>query len=143
MFYSMLADVIVVIHVAYVGFVIVGQLLIVGGALLRWQWVRNFWFRVCHLVAILIVAYEALAGIVCPLTVWEDELRRMAGQTVEEGSFIGRFMHSILFYDLEPWIFTVCYVAFALLVLGTFVLVPPRWRRRQEISDRAASQVSA
>jgi len=126
--YALLADVVVAVHVAYVAFVIVGQLVILAGIALRWPWVRNLWFRLAHVAAIVIVALEAVFGVECPLTVWERNLRAWAGQGVVEGTFIGRFLHNLLFYRAEPWIFTACYVAFALLVVATLVLVPPRWR---------------
>src|SRR4029079_7904709 len=56
--YRLLADLIVAIHAAYVAFVVVGLLLILIGLACGWKWVRNWWFRVAHLVAILIVAAE-------------------------------------------------------------------------------------
>lgn len=130
--YTYLADGVVAFHVAYVSFVIVGQLAVVIGAIFKWGWVRNLWFRLAHLLSILIVAFEAIFGIACPLTVWEDQLRQSAGQDVSEGTFIGRFMHDILFYDCNPNIFTAIYITFALLVLATFVFAPPRRRRRPQ-----------
>ena len=60
---EMLADLIVVFHAAYVSFVVFGLVAILIGAVLRWRWVRNFWFRVIHLTAIGIVVAEALFGI--------------------------------------------------------------------------------
>jgi hypothetical protein len=128
MYYAWLADCIVAIHVAYVSFVLAGQAAILIGAPLRWRWVRNRAFRVLHLVAIAVVAMEALLGIPCPLTVWESKLRRLAGQQAAEGTFIGRWLHDLLFFDLPPWVFTTAYVSFALLVLVTLIAVPPRWR---------------
>jgi hypothetical protein len=130
MWYSFLADVTVGAHLAYVLFVILGQLVIVVGVLCKWGWVRNLWFRVLHLLAIVFVAFEAIIDMECPMTVWERELRAAAGQEVNEGSFIGRLMHDLLFYEGPPWVFTTCYIAFALLVLATFVLAPPRWRKQ-------------
>jgi hypothetical protein len=130
MFYALSADVIVAVHVIYVAFVILGELAILVGALLHWNWVRNRWLRLMHLAAILIVAGEALLHIDCPLTVWENQLRQLAGQTVADGTFIGRCMHGLLFYQLPPWVFTTSYVTFAGLVLTTLLLAPPRWRRR-------------
>ena len=76
MFYALLADLIVAMHFVYLGVAIGGQLLILVGILARWQWIRNFWFRLTHLVAISIVAFEAIMNIPCPLTVWEEQLRR-------------------------------------------------------------------
>jgi hypothetical protein len=73
--YSHLADVIVVIHAAYVGYVIVGVVLILLGLLYRWNWIRNPWFRWSHFAMIGVVAAEAVLGIMCPLTRWENQLR--------------------------------------------------------------------
>jgi hypothetical protein len=103
--------------------------LILVGAALQWSWIRNFWLRVIHLGAIGIVALEALIGMACPLTVWEDWFRRHAGQTVTEGSFVGRCLHNVIFLDCPPWFFTVLHVGFALLVLATFIVIPPRLMR--------------
>ena len=72
----------VAIHVGYVGYVVLGQLLIWVGWALGWKWVRNFWFRATHLLAIAVVAYEELMDIRCPLTVWEEHFRELAGQPV-------------------------------------------------------------
>lgn len=135
MIYTLLADLIVAVHVVYVAYVLLGELAILIGMAFRWTWVRNGWFRLTHLAAILIVAFEAMADITCPLTVWEDKLRVMAGQTVTEGTFIGRFMHDLLFYDGPPWVFTAAYIGFAALVLTTLVFAPPR--RRQVVAAPA------
>jgi hypothetical protein len=126
----MLADLIVVIHLAYVSFVVFGLLAILVGALLGWSWVRNIWFRVIHLTAIGIVVAEALAGVPCPLTIWEKQLRNIAGQTGYTGDFIGYWAHQFLFYRADPWVFTVGYAVFGLLVLAAFVLAPPRRSKR-------------
>ena len=118
----MLADTIVVVHFLIVLFVLAGVPLVYAGAALHWAWVRRWPWRVLHLGAILFVASESLLGIACPLTVWEDDLR---GQRSTHG-FIERWVDGILFYDAPPWVFTVAYVAFAVLVLVTWVVVPPQ-----------------
>jgi hypothetical protein len=129
---SFLADCLVAVHFAYVAFVVFGQLAILIGWACGWEWVRNRWFRLAHLAAITIVALEALFGIDCPLTVWEDALRQRAGQTVTGGSFVGRWLHEAIFYDFDPRIIYSLHVGFAVLVFMTFLFVPPHWRRRTE-----------
>jgi polyferredoxin len=126
--YSGLADVVVVMHASYVAFVIFGELAILVGILLRWNWIRNPTFRILHLAAIGVVVFESWSGITCPLTTWEDWLRTRAGQTVEEGDFIGRWAHHALFYQADPRTFTVIYSAFGALVVLSLILSPPRWR---------------
>ena len=125
--YSALADLVVVLHAAYALFLVVGLVLILAGMLFRWRWTRNFWFRVVHLVMIAVVVFEAAAGLVCPLTSLEWQLRRAAGETVEEGAFIARWAHELLFIEAAPWAFTVAYCLFGAAVLATWVFAPPRW----------------
>jgi hypothetical protein len=125
--HALLADVILVLHFAFVLFVVGGAALIWMGAVAGWRWVRDFWFRAAHLCAILFGASEAIAGIWCPLTVWEAQLR---GADAEKG-FIATWVHRVLFYDFPPWVFTTAYVAFALLVALTFWLIPPAQRKKK------------
>jgi hypothetical protein len=129
MSYATLADVLVAVHAVYVAFVVFGLLLIWLGLACGWRWTRNPWFRITHLIAIGIVAVEAIFGVECPVTVWERQLREAAGQPVSEASFVGRLFNSLLFYEGVPgWVFEVLHIAFGVLVLATFVLAPPRFR---------------
>jgi hypothetical protein len=125
--YRLLADLTVIVHAAYVLFVIFGLLAVLLGCLRHWSWIRNLWFRVIHLLMILVVVLEAQFGITCPLTIWEQRLRRLAGQKSYRGDFIASLVHDLLFFDAEPWVFTLCYTLFGLLVAATFWLAPPRW----------------
>lgn len=129
LFYRLLADLVVIVHFAYVAFVLFGLLAILLGWVMKWEWVRNRAFRVLHLVMILVVVLEAWFGITCPLTTWENDLRSLAGQATHEGAFIADLVHDLMFYEAEPWVFTICYTLFGAAVLGTLFLVPPRWRR--------------
>ena len=120
----MLADLVLVIHCLFVLFVVGGLLVIWIGAAAGWSWVRSLTLRIAHLAAICCVAAEALLGIVCPLTEWEDALRGASSGT----GFVARWLHRLLFYNFPEWVFTVAYVLFALAVAATFWLVPPRRR---------------
>ena len=126
--YAFLADVIVAIHVSYVAFVVIGQLAILVGLVRRWAWVRNCWFRLAHLIAIVIVGLEAAWGVTCPLTNWENRARSLAGQSIEQGSFVGRLLHNLLFFDCPQRYFDWAHIVFAVIVVATFALAPPRWR---------------
>ena len=132
MFYAFLADVIIAVHLAYVGFAIGGQLLIFVGVLARWDWIRNVYFRIVHMTMILFVAFEAAIGMQCPLTTWENDLRAAAGQhTNEDVGFIGRMLDSVLFYEAGSEVYlTIGYYGFAAMVLFSLAIAPPRWRRR-------------
>jgi hypothetical protein len=118
------ADAILIIHFAIVLFITAAVPLIYIGAALRWSWVRDRCWRVVHVGAIVLVAAESVAGIICPLTVWEDRLRGEASRS----GFIERWVHRIIFYQLPTWVFTAAYIAFAIIVVLTWIAVPPMRR---------------
>ena len=124
---SLFADFVVVIHLGYVTFVVLGLVLIVGGSLFKWSWVRNSWFRLIHLGMIGVVVVESLLSITCPLTTLESYLRSKSGQTLQAGSFMGRLAHDLLFFELTPEFFTIAYCLFGAIVLATFLVVPPNF----------------
>jgi len=125
-----LADAVLVVHFAFVLFVVLGFALVLAGSALGWRWVRNRPFRYAHLAAIAFVAIEALAGIACPLTAWENALRHLSP---EAPSFVGRWVSRLLYYDLPEWVFTVSYVLFATAVAVTLWLVPPESGPRKRL----------
>jgi hypothetical protein len=133
-FYQALADGVLVLHAGIVMFVVGGLLLVLLGGARKWVWVRNFWFRVLHLAAIAYVALQSWLDVVCPMTTLEMWLRGRAGQIVYQGDFIAYWLRRLLFYQAPPWVFIAVYSAFALLVVLSWVLIPPaspsRSRRR-------------
>lgn len=128
--YTLLADLVLAIHFAFVVFVIGSFLVIWIGRVCGWSFVRNFTFRITHLLAMGFVALQVIIGMHCPLTVLERGLRERAGQVMYEGSFIEHWIGRILFYDLSGWVFAVAYLSFFALIVLTFWKVPPRWPRR-------------
>lgn len=135
-FYRLLADAVLVLHAGVVLFVVGGLCLILIGGASRWLWVRNFWFRALHLAAIAYVALQSWLDIVCPLTTLEQWLRRRAGQVAYEGDFIAHWLAKLMFYQAPPWIFVVAYSAFGLLVLLSWIAVPPHRISRGATSAR-------
>ena len=131
--YGFLADLMVAIHVGYVAYVVLGQLLIWAGWALGRTFVRNFWFRATHLLAIAVVAFEQVFEIRCPLSIWEEHFRELAGQPTNGETFLGRILHSLIFYQAEPWVFAAIYYTTLALVVLTLVLCPPRWPLRKAV----------
>jgi len=135
-----LADLIVVLHASYVAFVVLGLAAIGVGTLLHWSWVRNFWFRIIHLAMIGIVMGESITGIPCPLTVWEKQLRLQSGQASYPGDFLGHWVHRFIFFQAEPWVFTLVYMLFGLAVLVALALAPPHWPRHRHRGEKPHSR---
>ncbi len=131
-----LANVIAVFHALFVTFLVFGMVAIIVGLMSRWSWVRNFSFRVLHLSAIGVMTAQARAGIRCPLTVLENDLRKLAGQgRAGQGRGPIRARSSVLgtpahLLPPKPWVFACADTLFGLEVLAAFVLMPPRWPGR-------------
>jgi len=130
---SLIADLIVSIHFLYVIFVVGGLFVIILGGALRWRFIRNFWFRAIHLAMILIVVFEAIFGISCPLTDLEYEFRIAAGQlNAASESFVARLIQQMIFYDFPLIVFTIVYCLFGIAVLMSWWLLPPflPWKQK-------------
>jgi hypothetical protein len=149
--YRIAAELVLILHTAFIAFVLFGLVAVLVGMAARWEWTRNFWFRVGHLAAIAYVVVQAFFGMVCPLTDLENLLRQRGGQDAYgEGGFIQFWLHKLIFFDAEPWVFTVCYTAFGLLVAATMWFAPPRkprwWRSaktpiREDSRERMPSEL--
>jgi hypothetical protein len=131
MLYQSLANLVLITHIAFVLFVVGGQILIFVGGIpqLRnsqqsWQRVHKAGFRYLHLAAILYVVIESWLGVMCPLTVLEQWLRQAAGQTTYQGDFIAYYLSDFLFFNAPAWVFTCAYSVFGGLVLLSFFLIP-------------------
>lgn len=125
-YYRIAADLVLAIHTTFVVFVVFGLILILIGGARGWSWVKNPWFRFGHLAAIGYVVLQSWLGAICPLTILEMELRSRGGDAVYRGSFIAHWMETFLYYDAPMWVFAVCYTAFGLLVVLSWVFIRPR-----------------
>ena len=128
------ADLLLLLHFAFVVFVVFSLPLILAGGRLGWSWVRNRLFRQLHLAAIAVVVLQAWLGRVCPLTAWEMMLREQAGDATYTGAFVAHWLGALLYYRAPAWVFALVYTLFGLLVLFAWLRVPPR--RRGERASR-------
>jgi hypothetical protein len=88
-FYSVAADFVVILHLAFVLFV-------VGGGFLVLRWRRLWWL---HVPAAAWGALVELAGWICPLTPLENSLRGLAGQAGYTGGFVDHYIMAVLYPD--------------------------------------------
>ena len=122
---TLLADALLALHVGIVLFVVGLLPLVIVGGLRGWRWVRHRGLRLTHLGLMLFIAAQSWLGQLCPLTVWEQGLRRMAGQAAYRESFIEHWLSRLLYWDLPWWVFVAAYTAFAALVAGAWWGVRP------------------
>lgn len=133
-----LADVVLGVHFSLAGFVVVGEIMIVLGALLGARWVRNFLFRAIHLGCMIFIAAETALGLTCPLTSLEHMLRVNAGETAYSASFIEHWLRPLLFFDAPPWVFVLLHMMAALAIVLTWFIVRPKWPQRADGPARGA-----
>lgn len=135
MFYRLLADATVLVHLAFILFVI-------GGALLLLRWPR---LVLLHLPCAVWGAYIEFAGVICPLTPLENHFRRLAGESGYEGGFIEHYIIPIVYpAGLTPRLQVILGVLVVLVNLALYAWVVVRWRRRPArlasgVSDRTSS----
>lgn len=117
--YRLLAALVVVLHLAFILFAVLGGLLA-----LRWK--RAAWV---HLPAAAWAGFIELSGGICPLTPLEQAWRNAAGLQGYEGDFIGHYVMPILYpAGLTPAIQTGLGVAVILINVAIYVFV---WSRRR------------
>ncbi len=85
--YGLLADVLVVLHVAFIVFALLGALLVA-------RWPRVAWL---HLPAMAWAVLVEINSWVCPLTPWEQALRAAAGQGGYRGGFVEHYVLPVLY----------------------------------------------
>ncbi len=119
MLYSALAKAVLVLHAAFVVFVLFGGLLA-----LRWR--RLPWL---HLPSVLWVILIELNGWICPLTPLENRLREAAGMQGYSGGFIEHYLLPLLY---PPGLTPGLQVLFAAIAAGVNIAVYGRlWRMRR------------
>lgn len=135
--WALAADLILILHVAVVVFIVGGLLLIWVGAWRGWRVVRNRCFRLWHVAAMAIVLVQALVGVLCPLTVWEAELRRRAGQpTYGDATFIQYWLQLLLYWEFPAVAFVVLYAAIMIAIAASWWWVKPRSSNRRRLMQR-------
>jgi hypothetical protein len=100
----LLADGLVVLHFAFIVFVLFGGLLVLR---------RRAWSAL-HLPAVAWAAFVEFTATTCPLTPWENAFRRRAGEGGYDGGFIEHYVMPVIYpAGLTPGI---------QLLLGAFVI---------------------
>jgi hypothetical protein len=119
MIHRMLAELVLLLHAAFVAFVLLG-----GFVLPRWP--RLAWL---HVPAVAWGAGIAFLGTVCPLTPLENELRRLAGEEGYTGGFVEHYLLGLLYPD---GLTRGVQAALGIMVLSVNAAAYARfWRRRK------------
>ncbi|MFJ5295372.1 DUF2784 domain-containing protein [Pseudomonas sp. NPDC088368] len=122
MFYSVMADAVVVFHLTFILFVMFGALLVLH----RLAW------AVLHLPAVAWGMAVEFLHLYCPLTPLENSLRLKAGAAGYEGDFIGHYLIQLIYpAGLTPQIQIGLGVIVVVVNLAAYLWVITRWRGRR------------
>jgi hypothetical protein len=121
MLYRVLADLVVLAHIAFVAFVVFGGLLVLWRSRIAWL----------HVPVVLYAAAIEIVGWVCPLTPLEKRFRALAGEAGYEGGFIEHYAGLILYP--ANWHAIKGYLAAGVIIinLAAYALVILRLRRHE------------
>lgn len=92
MLYRTLADLVIVVHFAFIAFAVVGASLLLLRRVPRW-------IAVVHLACAAWASYVMFSGRICPLTPLENYLRGLGGEAGYSQSFIERYLFSVIYPD--------------------------------------------
>lgn len=125
MFYKILSDVILILHLAWILFILGGFFLTIKGFFKKGFFDR-WLFRTFHLLGIFYVSFLSVTGEPCPLTVWENAFRaRHDPCLVYPGSFIVYYLERFVYPDIPlAWI-QIPTVAISFFTILVFILRPP------------------
>ena len=117
MIYKLLADIILLIHFAFLLFTVFG-----GFLLIRWKWLWKL-----HLPTVVWGFLIQYFMWMCPLTTLEKYLRMQSGETVYSESFIEHYISSILYPAISPTVHLVLGVTLLIsnLLIYFFILIKP------------------
>ena len=119
MIHSLLADLVVAAHLAFVLFCALGGLLVL-------RWPRAAWL---HLPALLWGVAIELSGGICPLTPLENRLRERAGEAGYRGGFVEHHLLPVIY---PPGLTREAQLGLGgALALGNAALYLAVWRRRR------------
>ena len=130
MLYKVLADLIVVVHFAWILFMLAGFILTLCG--LFWREFFDWWlFRILHLCGIIYVGLLAALRQYCPLTILENTLRQKYNpELTYPGSFIVHYIEKLVYPDINLLIILIPTVIIAVFTIVVFVIKPPEKIRK-------------
>ena len=122
MIYHALANAVLVLHLAFIVFVVLG-------AALSWRFPRLRWL---HFAALAWAAFIEFSGGICPLTPLENRLRRMAGGEGYSGGFISHYLMPVIYPEglTREWQM-VLGIAVIVINLAAYAAIHHAGRRRE------------
>lgn len=125
-----LSDAIVLAHLAFIAFVLVGGIFVLARPRVAWL----------HLPAVAWAAYAELSATICPLTPLENALRHRAGDVGYAGGFVDHYVIPVIYpAGLTP---RVQWVLGAVVIAINLAVYAIAWRRRSAARTSGRHQLA-
>lgn len=119
------ADAVLLAHLAFIVFVLIGGILV-------WRIPSLAWL---HAPAIAWAVFVEAAGRICPLTPLENRLRLASGEAGYGGDFVSHYLLRLIYPE---GLTRAVQIALVLVVVAVNVAVYSRWLLRKRTAQRSA-----
>ncbi len=123
----MLADLMMLLHLALASYITAGLVLIPIGCKLEWNWTKNWKMRLTHIILIGLITAETIFGLTCPLTLIEYSLRDVD----PPDSIVRYWIGKLLYWNLPHQIFIAIYSFSLAWVMFLWIKCPPKTKTNQ------------
>ena len=122
---SLFSEIVLLFHFCIFLFIILSFFLIPFGYYQKWEWVKNKYYRLIHIVLMGIIFIETILGFMCPLTVLENFLRN----NIEINNKITQIIHQIMYWDLPSYQFIILYLLCLLYLIFLWFFFKPDFKK--------------
>ena len=130
MIYKLLADIILILHLFWIVFMLVGFVFTFYTVFLtkNKKFLDRWVFRTLHLLGIFYVGSLNILDKYCPLTIFENHFRMNYSQTsiYPDSFFIVYYIEKLVYPNVNPLIIQIPTLFIAIFTLVVFVIRPPK-----------------
>ena len=119
------SEIVLLFHFCIFLFIILSFFLIPFGYYQKWEWVKNKYYRLIHLVLMGIIFIETILGFMCPLTILENFLRN----NIEINNKITQIIHQIMYWNLPTYQFIILYLLSLLYLIFLWFFFKPDFKK--------------
>ena len=119
------SEIVLLFHFCIFLFMVLSFFLIPLGYYQKWEWVKNRYYRLIHLILMGIIFIETILGFMCPLTILENFLRNNIGINNK----FTQIIHQIMYWDLSTYQFIILYLLSLLYLIFLWFFFKPDFKK--------------
>ena len=119
------SEIVLLFHFCIFLFIMLSFFLIPFGYYQKWEWVKNRYYRLIHLILMGIIFIETILGFMCPLTILENFLRN----NIQINNKITQIIHQIMYWNLPTYQFIILYLLSLLYLIFLWFFFKPDFKK--------------